>query len=1307
MEQTDCSHIANVPWSNYCDGTAMPGVLADSDQSGDTDSDSQCSSPSLEHAFPTFQSGKLGNIQMSMAFVRASNQYVPSLTNFKMTKHPDASAMVVRSTEPVTTGSAMQHSNPYVPSLMNFKVTKHPDVSAMAVRNRLQSTVTPVTKKATQLGMKPGTQNHEVSKHEREGKQETPSTSHKRRKVWEIPKEEWDVYFHPTGWIRPDPHWSCQDLGGKNYLKISRSTQMTTNISVVRIFVIWDYANPQTAHLLQHYPEDTKGPVSEIWQATQWKELPPDLLTPMCQHKMKDYYVNELAETRTGEYVIPYMSVIREGALCCDAHRATVTPNGLLVEHDLVNICVEDLEWNYLDLRSEGPIMFAGESQTFLERMPNPLHAITKGEELYTSFVFLWADDVRGNTSKLISAHKNIYLAHTNLPGQLLQQEYFVRFISTSPEATTPEQFEAVKEVILETQQCPLRVFHAHTRRMCKFRLVLPGLPADNPQQLEEASHIRPSGNCKCQRCFVGGPPGVRESDEGYHALHEPGVPRTVAHFLAEICQQLDKAMDGSLAPISGMQMAPALRIGPRGGPRFYSTAPPLTGLDPHRDTPVEILHTVLLGLGAVLWYHSIPDMKEYLGDLCILIANVLDVFDLVDPARILEKGKLHILTHLVEDVERFSPAIWYTTEVFECFNHVFWMCSVLSNHQSPGHDIAHKCASLERVKNILSGTFWLTKDGQWTQAAPQTHLGWAPPPTWHPGQMTPGPKSTRVLCPWSDIYNNSDTVLFSMPPQGSTWYDATSVRAQSGGLCQSGMWVCVEGNTKETLLLGRITHLLLPQERISHGCVILDRFNIQTVCILTTRCRFSQDLNMNKPHRLTSWQHVKFQFNAQHDCHSGECILSECQFRHQEHEVTEHTVPVLVHADDAHFIINLHALHNASILREILPRHLTAPTPLHVDSKAFHYEMATKLRVTQEQKHKNSAANSKATRIVNKLKKQMAQMERIADTSIGTDAVETDGVLEAIPEETGLIRMLTAPPMRMPNPMERIACKMREQAERDSATDVIDPNLPSTFEALRAALTPAPSLNERTHEEPSEDEEDDDDPYADLHSSDLPTQLILTATWLLKTDIKKYTHCIILSPFLTSCQSSVPAKSVMAAMWELSISSLPREKEAHKMKVVISAIGTQLTNLPTPAISSRQRCCAPLTMTVLQPNTTSPLYATASLPNPKPASRYARPHAHGTPALDHHQSVSPDKTWSSVDSEMRDLESQSTSKEERARHLKAILELDIADHPRPADEHVQYPTTATKDLEEWQKICDRHPGKVEVEIKWVGHSRQ
>jgi hypothetical protein len=80
--------------------------------------------------------------------------------------------------------------------------------------------------------------------------------------------------------------------------------------------------------------------------------------------------------------------------------------------------------------------------------MPNPLRELAGGEELYTSFILPWADDVGGNTMKLINAHKNIYLAHANIPGQLLQQEYFVHFVSTSPHATMLEKFEAVLDLV-------------------------------------------------------------------------------------------------------------------------------------------------------------------------------------------------------------------------------------------------------------------------------------------------------------------------------------------------------------------------------------------------------------------------------------------------------------------------------------------------------------------------------------------------------------------------------------------------------------------------------------------------------------------------------------------------------------------------------------------------------------------------------------------------------------------------------------------------------------------------------------------
>jgi hypothetical protein len=81
--------------------------------------------------------------------------------------------------------------------------------------------------------------------------------------------------------------------------------------------------------------------------------------------------------------------------------------------------------------------------------MPIPYRAlVNEDEELLVIWVPLWSDDVSANRSKQFNKHLNIYMANGNLPGTLLQQEFFVHFVSTSAHASTPEQMSAVLERI-------------------------------------------------------------------------------------------------------------------------------------------------------------------------------------------------------------------------------------------------------------------------------------------------------------------------------------------------------------------------------------------------------------------------------------------------------------------------------------------------------------------------------------------------------------------------------------------------------------------------------------------------------------------------------------------------------------------------------------------------------------------------------------------------------------------------------------------------------------------------------------------
>jgi hypothetical protein len=106
--------------------------------------------------------------------------------------------------------------------------------------------------------------------------------------------------------------------------------------------------------------------------------------------------------------------------------------------------------------------------------------------------------------------------------------------------------------------------------------------------------------------------------------------------------------------------------------------------------------------------------------DLKVAVANVLDIFAMIDPSKLITKIKLHLLAHIDQDTVEFGPLVGAATEIFESFNAIVRYCSILSNHLAPSRDIALQLGDQEGLKHRLTGGWWFCHaDEDWRRAGP------------------------------------------------------------------------------------------------------------------------------------------------------------------------------------------------------------------------------------------------------------------------------------------------------------------------------------------------------------------------------------------------------------------------------------------------------------------------------------------------------------------------------------------------------------------------------------------------------------
>ena len=78
--------------------------------------------------------------------------------------------------------------------------------------------------------------------------------------------------------------------------------------------------------------------------------------------------------------------------------------------------------------------------------MPHPLRAKADGRMVYTVPVIIFMDNASANISKQWNKHIVVYLSNAGLPREMLDKEFCVKFVASSPNGPPMELMHAVRD---------------------------------------------------------------------------------------------------------------------------------------------------------------------------------------------------------------------------------------------------------------------------------------------------------------------------------------------------------------------------------------------------------------------------------------------------------------------------------------------------------------------------------------------------------------------------------------------------------------------------------------------------------------------------------------------------------------------------------------------------------------------------------------------------------------------------------------------------------------------------------------------
>ncbi|KAH9812511.1 hypothetical protein DFH28DRAFT_1129815 [Melampsora americana] len=415
-----------------------------------------------------------------------------------------------------------------------------------------------------------------------------------------------------------------------------------------------ELANPMVSPHLVFVPELSEGPINRLAQCRKWREeYSPELRVQMIVSNQKHFYIYEPVQLWTKQLVVPIFFYQQNNSLKAKCLPALIEPDAnspakykIIIQNEppfdsdeLLTLDCNSFWKTFGEVEGEPGLLLKTVCKNFMYQpngselsshpVENKWRAQAAGKVIRHIPISLYSDDTSGNVSKKWNKHMSLYFTLSGLPPSMSNQEYNIHFLGTSNVGNALELLDQVVDDVNKLGQEGFITYDDALGEDVLAMVVVLFHLGDSPMHAEaakmadkEASQFVHDFLCINHEGMKVLPPR-RDWAHTIALSHELWITGQKHHtktLYEDLIRQFGlrdiindhfvKQIQVAHSKLSPDEVDSLLeQLDNNYGHRIFNPMLRLKGFDGHKDTPVEILHVVLLGITKYLFRDAMKDV--------------------------------------------------------------------------------------------------------------------------------------------------------------------------------------------------------------------------------------------------------------------------------------------------------------------------------------------------------------------------------------------------------------------------------------------------------------------------------------------------------------------------------------------------------------------------------------------------------------------------------------------------------------------------------------------------------------------------